>query len=66
MSGLALVLCTVTPLVHAKYVLHIVADDLGYDDVGWRNGHAITPTLDSLVKVSLLRLSDDVFTLAPS
>ena len=37
----------------AKYVLHVVADDLGYDDVGWRNGVAITPTLDALVAVGV-------------
>lgn len=50
---LALVLAlvaTVAPSVHAKYVLHVVADDLGYDDVGWRNGQALTPTLDGLVE----------------
>eukprot|EP00937_MAST-01D_sp_MAST-1D-sp2_P000113 g113.t1 len=33
-----------------KYVLHVVADDLGYDDVGWRNPQVYTPTLDGLVK----------------
>ncbi len=33
-----------------RYVLHVVADDLGYDDVGWRNGQTITPPLDGLVK----------------
>lgn len=38
------------PPACAKYVLHVVADDLGYDDVGWRNGHAITPTLNTLVQ----------------
>ena len=32
-----------------KYVLHVVADDLGYDDVGWRNKQVLTPTLDALV-----------------
>ena len=32
-----------------KYVLHVVADDLGFDDVGWRNKQVLTPTLDALV-----------------
>jgi hypothetical protein len=31
-----------------RYVLHVVADDLGYHDVNWRNEQSITPTLDSL------------------
>ena len=30
-----LCLCTRVPGASAKYVLHVVADDLGYDDVGW-------------------------------
>ena len=47
----AAVLCALCACVSAKkYVLHVVADDLGYDDVGWRNGQAQTPTLDGLVK----------------
>ena len=36
-----------------KYVLHVVADDLGYDDVGWRNGEAFTPTLDAFVEAGV-------------
>jgi hypothetical protein len=31
------------------YVMHVVADDLGFDDVQWRNGQAITPALDKLL-----------------
>jgi arylsulfatase len=27
----------------------IVADDLGYSDVGWKNANVRTPTLDGLV-----------------
>ena len=27
--------CAWVPRTSAKYVLHVVADDLGYDDVGW-------------------------------
>ena len=34
--------------VTAKYVVHIVVDDLGYDDVGYHNSRFITPTLDRL------------------
>ena len=34
--------------VGPRYVLHIVADDLGYNDVNWRNHQSITPTLDAL------------------
>lgn len=45
----AAVISVGTPIAHAKYVLHVVADDLGYDDVGWRNGQTLTPNLDSLV-----------------
>ena len=32
----------------AKYIVHIVADDLGYDDVGYHNGRFITPSLNKL------------------
>lgn len=32
----------------AKYVVHIVVDDLGYNDVGYHNSRFITPTLDRL------------------
>ena len=31
------------------YVIHVVADDLGYHDTNWRNNQTITPNLDSLV-----------------
>ena len=31
------------------YVIHVVADDLGYHDTNWRIKQTITPNLDSLV-----------------
>src|SRR4051812_2088047 len=31
-------------------VLLVVADDLGWNDVGWHGGHPKTPHLDALVK----------------
>ena len=34
-------------------MLHIVADDLGYNDVNWRNKQSISPALDGLVKDGL-------------
>lgn len=34
-------------------MLHIVADDLGYNDVNWRNRQSISPALDRLVKDGL-------------
>ena len=34
-------------------MLHIVADDLGYNDVNWRNRQSISPALDGLVKDGL-------------
>ena len=32
-------------------ILFIVADDLGWSDVGWHDGFAKTPNLDRLVRV---------------
>lgn len=31
------------------YIIHVVIDDLGYDDVNFRNHQTITPTLDHLL-----------------
>eukprot|EP00931_Biecheleriopsis_adriatica_P077934 TRINITY_DN51403_c0_g1_i1.p1 TRINITY_DN51403_c0_g1~~TRINITY_DN51403_c0_g1_i1.p1 ORF type:complete len:542 (+),score=60.36 TRINITY_DN51403_c0_g1_i1:42-1667(+) len=41
---------------HAKpHVLWIVADDLGWDDLGFRNGHQIdTPIIDGLAKAGVV------------
>ena len=34
-------------------ILFIVADDLGWSDVGWHDGFAKTPNMDRLVKEGL-------------
>jgi hypothetical protein len=35
------------------YVIHVLADDLGYHDVNWRNNQTITPNLDKLAKAGI-------------
>ncbi|XP_035210022.1 arylsulfatase B-like, partial [Stegodyphus dumicola] len=32
------------------HIIFIVADDLGWNDVGWHNSNILTPNLDSLAK----------------
>jgi arylsulfatase B len=60
--GLAFLFLSLSSVVtHAapKHILMIVADDLGYNDLGIRNSHGtngprtITPTIDSLVSTGL-------------
>ena len=52
LAGLAHSAVAPPPATLPKYVVHIMADDLGYGDVGWRTRHTEkveTPTLDALV-----------------
>ena len=32
------------------YIIHVVADDLGYNDVAWHNNQTHTPALNALVR----------------
>ena len=38
-----------TSLADTRYVIHVVVDDLGYNDANFKNGQVQTPTMDSLV-----------------
>jgi arylsulfatase A-like enzyme len=49
-----LLLCVTESKSNPKHIVVVVADDLGYNDLGVRNKHAsgprtITPTLDALI-----------------
>ena len=49
------------------YIIHIVADDLGYHDVTWHNNQTKTPALDALVKEGVELLDFYVYKMcAPS
>ena len=50
MSGSLLLLLTVVAISDSSHpsIIHVVFDQLGYNDVGWRNGEGATPYLDSL------------------
>ena len=50
MSGLVLVLAGLLAAASGKppNIVMIVADDLGYNDVGWHNPAMLTPHLDRL------------------
>src|SRR5436190_11105518 len=52
-SLLALVAVLPLPAAEKPNILFIVADDLGWSDVGWHGGFSKTPVMDQLVRTGL-------------